>query len=511
VKALWLENRQLSLRDVPQPDAVAKGEALVRVRLSGICGTDLELVRGYYPFTGIIGHEFVGEVVDSPNRSWIGARVVAEINDACGICSACRAGRPTHCEGRTVLGITERDGVHAEYVSIPTKCLRRVPDSVSDEAAVFTEPLAAAVEITEQVHLAPSDRVLLVGAGRLGQLIAQVLPLSGVQLDAVAKHDVQRELLQSRGIRTLRPFEVDPRSYDVVIEATGSPDGLEIAKTALRPRGTLVLKSTYRGEVMLPLSEYVVDEITVVGSRCGPFEPALRLLEAGLVDPTPLIAERFPLADAVAAMERAGESGVMKVLLDPLGEGSSETEAAAESAVSLEAELDSIAFQSAPAPEPVAQAEPAPIPLVLDEAALLDDHEPEPISVEDFIHELEPLTAEQPAELEPEPAEPLAEEPLPIEAELSEADLAAFSELIAAVGAAPAPAPAAPEPPADASLAAEAGASEGAEPADDHHGSGPMVEFRWSIGSTQSMPAVSEAQAGGESSADSEDGGTDEA
>ena len=315
MKALWLENQTLSVRDVPVPRSC--GEALVRIRLSGICGTDLELSRGYYPYTGVLGHEFVGEVVESPDESWLGARVVGEINASCGQCEACLAGRPTHCEARTVLGISARDGVHAEYATLPLANLLRVPDSVTDEAAVFTEPIAAAVEILQQVHIAPTDRVLLIGAGRLGQLIAQVLVLTGAHVRVVARHDQQRALLHARSIHTLAEDEIEPRRWDVVVEATGSPSGFELARTALRPRGTLVLKSTYAGEITLNLSPFVVDEITVIGSRCGPFAPALRLLERGDVDPTALIAARFPLSRGVEAMAAAAERGVMKVLLEP--------------------------------------------------------------------------------------------------------------------------------------------------------------------------------------------------
>ena len=315
MKALWLEDRALSLREVAAP--TEGDEALIRVRVSGICGTDLELARGYYPFAGIIGHEFVGDVVESPDPTWIGARVVGEINVDCGICEACRAGRPTHCEDRSVLGITGRDGAHAEYLRLPLGNLHRVPDSVSDDAAVFTEPIAAAVEILQQVHVLPTDRVLLVGAGRLGQLVAQVLALTGAHLRVVAKHDHQKALLEARGIASVAAEDVEARRWDIVVEATGSPSGFDLAARALRPRGTLVLKSTYRGEVTLALAPFVVDEITIVGSRCGPFAPALRLLERGEIDPLPLIAERFPLERAVDAMEAAARPGMMKVLLVP--------------------------------------------------------------------------------------------------------------------------------------------------------------------------------------------------
>lgn len=315
MRALWLEDRALSVREIAVPDVA--GEALVEVRLSGICGTDLELVRGYYPYTGIIGHEFVGEVVSAPDSSWVGARVVGDINAACGRCEACMNGRPTHCENRTVLGIAGREGVHAQYTTLPLANLHRVPDGVADEAAVFTEPLAAALEILEQVHVLPSDRVLLVGAGRLGQLIAQVLALTVAHLRVVARHDHQKALLHASGVATIAAEEVEPRRWDVVVEATGSSSGFDLACAAVRPRGTLVLKSTYRGEVTLDLRPFVVDEITVVGSRCGPFAPALRLLERGDVDPTVLIAARYDLGDAVAAMEEAARPETMKVLLEP--------------------------------------------------------------------------------------------------------------------------------------------------------------------------------------------------
>lgn len=314
MRAVWLENQTLTLREVPVP-ALA-GEALIRVRLAGICGTDLELVRGYYPFTGIPGHEFVGEVVEAPEEGWQGQRVVGEINAVCGTCEQCRAGRPTHCERRTVLGILGRDGVHAEYTRLPLANLHRVPESVPDEAAVFVEPLAAALEIQQQVQIRPTDRVLLIGAGRLGQLIAQTLALTGCDLRVVARHARQQDLLRRRGIRPIDEEAIQPRRWDVVVEATGSPSGFDLARRALRPRGTLVLKSTYRGEMTLAWSPFVVDEITIVGSRCGPFAPALRLLEQKQVDPTVLIEERFPLAQALEAYQVAGEAGKLKVLLE---------------------------------------------------------------------------------------------------------------------------------------------------------------------------------------------------
>ena len=341
MQSLWLENQSLSLRDLPEPHT--PGEALIRIRLSGICGTDLELLRGYYPFTGVLGHEFVGEVVSvmdsdesiprkgavpavgrngipplpDPSAQWIGQRVVGEINVTCGTCAQCRNGRPTHCEQRSVLGIANRDGVHAGYTTLPLANLHIVPDSVPDEAAVFTEPLAAALEIQQQVHIQPSDRVLLIGAGRLGQLIAQTLALTGCDLRVVARHPHQQALLQSRKIRLISEEDLQPRRWDVVVEATGSASGFDLARRAIRPRGTLLLKSTYRGEMTVNWSPFVVDEITILGSRCGPFAPALRLLESARVDPAILIAGQYPLANALEAMAAAQQTGMLKILLKP--------------------------------------------------------------------------------------------------------------------------------------------------------------------------------------------------
>ncbi|MDP1716318.1 MAG: alcohol dehydrogenase catalytic domain-containing protein [Anaerolineales bacterium] len=315
MNALWLENNQISLRDVPPPKK--PNEALIKIRKAGICSTDLELVKGYYPYIGILGHEFVGEVVDAPDESWVGQRVVGEINAVCGKCEACLNGRRTHCEIRTVLGIVNRDGVFAEYTTLPLENLHRVPKPVSDEMAVFTEPLAAALEIQKQVQVKPTDRVLLVGAGRLGQLIAQTLSLTGCDLRVVARHEHQQNLLTARGIRLITEEEIQPRKWDIVVEATGSPDGFDLARKAVRPRGTLVLKSTYKGDLNVNFSSIVVDEITVIGSRCGPFEPALGLLENNEVDPTVLISAEYKLGDVVKGFEYAAQGGVLKVLIEP--------------------------------------------------------------------------------------------------------------------------------------------------------------------------------------------------
>lgn len=314
MNALWLENNKIDLRDIPQPRK--PNEALIKIRKAGICSTDLELVKGYYPYTGILGHEFVGEVVEAGDASWIGQRVVGEINVVCNECEQCLNRRSTHCENRTVLGIVNRDGTFAEFTMLPIANLHCVPDSVPDEMAVFTEPLAAALEIQDQINIKPTDRVLLIGAGRLGQLIAQTLALTGCDLRVVARHNHQQGLLQARRIRTISEEELQPWRWDIVVEATGSPSGFALARKAIRPRGTLVMKSTYKGEMNVNFSSIVVDEINIIGSRCGPFEPALRLMESRQVDPTVLIMNEFKLDHALKAFERAAEAGVLKVLVE---------------------------------------------------------------------------------------------------------------------------------------------------------------------------------------------------
>lgn len=313
---VWLEDNVLRVRnDLPIPTPPAD-EALIEVIRAGICNTDLELVRGYYPYRGVLGHEFVGRVVAGPT-DWLGQRVVGEINSVCNTCSACRNGRPTHCENRTVLGIVNRDGAMARYTTLPVQNLHRVPDTVSDDAATFTEPLAAALEIQEQVPVRPTDRVLVVGPGKLGNLVAQTLALTGCDLTVVGRSPAPLQLLAGMGIRTATTDDITNAGYDVVVEVTGHSEGFALARRALRPRGTLVMKSTYAGRLTIDMSAIVVDEITVVGSRCGPFAPALRLLAAGRVQVAPLIQATYPLSEATTAFNHAAERGVLKVLLDP--------------------------------------------------------------------------------------------------------------------------------------------------------------------------------------------------
>jgi threonine dehydrogenase-like Zn-dependent dehydrogenase len=316
VRALWLEERKLRLRDdLPLP-APPPGEALVRVGLAGICNTDLELSRGYYPYAGVPGHEFVGTVEAAGASEWVGRRVVGEINAACGACPTCRAGRRTHCEKRTVLGIVARDGALATHLVLPIANLHAVPEALADEAAVFTEPLAAALELQQQVSVAAGDRVVVIGAGKLGHLVAQTLALTGCRLQVIGRSPRPLALLAARGIATATADALEPRGADLVVECTGDPAGLELARRAVRPRGTIVLKSTYHGRLEVDLSRFVVDEITLVGSRCGPFAPALALLAGGRVDPRPLVEARYPLAEAEAAFQHAARPGTLKVLVE---------------------------------------------------------------------------------------------------------------------------------------------------------------------------------------------------
>lgn len=323
MRALVLDDAGVTLwRNYPapgQPDW-PDGEALVRVCRVGVCNTDLELVKGYAGFQGVLGHEFVGVVERCPSDPhWVGRRVVGEINVACGLCATCRAGRVTHCPARTTLGIHGRDGAFADYLALPAKNLHAVPDAVSDDQAVFVEPLAAALEISDQIHLRPTERVVLLGDGKLGQVIAQVLALTGCDLTVVGRHREKLNLLAARGIDTCladEPARTAETLADVVVEATGTPAGLAAARRMVRPRGKLVLKSTYHGLLEVDLSQIVVDEVQLVGSRCGPFEPALRLLAQGLVDVEPLIQARYSLEQGVQALEKAASKGTLKVLIE---------------------------------------------------------------------------------------------------------------------------------------------------------------------------------------------------
>lgn len=323
MKALWLENNQLELRtDVPAPTP-PPGEALVRVVRAGICNTDLELLRGYYPYTGILGHEFVG-IVEQGSRELQNKRVVGEINAVCGQCWYCCNGYPTHCENRTVLGIVNRNGAFAEYLTLPIENLHPVPDNLPTDVATFTEPVAAALEIQQQVKITPNERVLVVGDGKLGQLVAQTLALTGCDLLVVGRHRQKLDYLAALGIKTgfvdlvsdTADATLRDRAFDISVECTGNPEGFAIARRALRPRGTLVLKSTYAGHLTFDASSLVVDEITLIGSRCGPFPEALKVLSENKVNVNYLIQESYELENAIAAFDRAQQRGVLKILLE---------------------------------------------------------------------------------------------------------------------------------------------------------------------------------------------------
>jgi threonine dehydrogenase-like Zn-dependent dehydrogenase len=335
MKALRYEDSRLRVAQIPEP--AARGEALVRVTLSGICNTDLEIARGYAGFQGTLGHEFVG-VIESVSEArpsereslgsepsltvgllTPGSRVVGEINAGCGHCELCRAGDSRHCANRTVLGIAGRDGAHAEFLRLPAANLLPAPDEISDEHAVFTEPLAAACGILERTSIANETKVAVIGDGKLGLLCAQVVATKSANTILIGKHRTKLEVAGRRGIETMLVTEADrrKREFDVVVEASGSASGFDLALDLLRPRGVLVLKSTFHGASGIDAARIVVDEISVVGSRCGRFAPALELLKAKSIDVENLISEEFSLADGVRAMARAAEVGVMKVLLRP--------------------------------------------------------------------------------------------------------------------------------------------------------------------------------------------------
>ena len=299
-----------------RPESANDQVALIKVHLAGICSTDLQIFKGYMDFRGVPGHEFVGSVVEGP-LELIKKRVVGEINFACGRCDYCARGLGRHCPSRSVMGILGADGAFAEFVSVPVPNLHVVSESVSDEEAVFTEPLAAAFEILEQVQLNPGDEVLVLGDGKLSFLCAQVLRLASANVALVGKHPDKLKLIKRSGVRTMLLSDWKPKQFDVVVEATGSPSGLQLAMSAVRPRGTLVLKTTIAGEHKVSLAPLVINEITVVGSRCGPFAPALDALPGKSVSVTPLIEKIYPLSEGIEAVAHAGKPGARKILLRP--------------------------------------------------------------------------------------------------------------------------------------------------------------------------------------------------
>jgi threonine dehydrogenase-like Zn-dependent dehydrogenase len=316
MRALRVGDHGASLVDIDEP--TPRGDAVVRVTLSGICNTDLEIARGYAGFRGTLGHEFVGVVEHSGGGSIArGERVVGEINAGCGACAKCETGDARHCPNRTVLGIVGRDGAHADLLTLPARNLIRVPATVRDEHAVFVEPLAAACGVLERCPMQPEVRVAVIGDGKLGLLCGFVLRAQGLQPVLVGKHDTKLALARARDIETttIDSVRTRGRTFDVVVEASGGAAGFTLALDLLRPQGTLVLKSTFHGETPIDAARVVVEEITVVGSRCGRFAPALDLLAQSTVDLAPLISDVLPLDRAELALARAASTGVLKVLL----------------------------------------------------------------------------------------------------------------------------------------------------------------------------------------------------
>lgn len=318
MKAVVFDNKLRFVDNFPVPEPV-QDEALVKVSMAGICNTDIEITKGYSGFKGVIGHEFVGivERINSKNQSLLGKRIVGEINCGCGKCDYCKKGLKNHCPDRNVLGIVNKDGAFAEYLTLPLENLHIVPENVSDEEAVFTEPLAAAFEITKQIQIKPDDQILIMGDGKLGLLISFALHISHSNLILTGRHDNKLQIAKVKGIETLL-FNKLPikKDYDIVVDATGSAEGFETALKLVKPRGIIILKSTIASKKELNLAPVVVDEITVIGSRCGPFEPALDALSKKIIDVKPLITGIFHFDKAREAFERAIAKDALKVIID---------------------------------------------------------------------------------------------------------------------------------------------------------------------------------------------------
>jgi len=316
VKALRFDGKELNyIENHPKPQS---DEALVRITLAGICGTDLEILQGYMSYEGVLGHEFVGVVEESKNKELVGKRVVGEINVGCQNCDSCKKGMERHCPNRTVLGILNRDGAFAEYLTLPEKNLHVLPDSITDNQAVFIEPIAAAFEIKEQISLNPDWQVAIVGDGRLSQLIASVLMTSCPNVTCFGRHENKLERLEKIGVKT--KIGILPEHefiFDLVVEATGSTSGFLDSMKLVKPKGSVILKSTIASKENLDLTPAVVNEITLVGSRCGPFRPAINALATGVISVDGLIDSEYPLEKYHDALKRAKESNTLKVVLKP--------------------------------------------------------------------------------------------------------------------------------------------------------------------------------------------------
>ncbi len=316
MKALRFDGNDLNfLENYPNPH---EDETLVRVSLAGICGTDLEILQGYMSYVGVLGHEFVGVVEESKNKELVGKRVVGEINVGCDNCDSCKKGMERHCPNRTVLGILKRDGAFAEYLTLPEKNLHVIPDSITDEQAVFIEPIAAAFEIKDQISLSPDWKVAIVGDGRLSQLIVSVLKTTCSDITCFGRHENKLERLQKLGIKTHMGIKTgDEYTFDLVVEATGSGSGFLDSMKLVKPKGTVILKSTIASKENLDLTPAVVNEITLVGSRCGPFRPAINALESGVISVEGLIDSEYSLENFQEAFDQAKKSDTLKIVLKP--------------------------------------------------------------------------------------------------------------------------------------------------------------------------------------------------
>lgn len=314
MKALVFDKRLKFVLDYPDPKPLGD-EALIRVRYAGVCATDIEITKGYMGFKGVPGHEFSGVVEESGIPGLIGKRVTGEINLSCGECEYCRGGLRTHCPKRSVLGIYKKDGAFAEYLTLPVDNLHVLPDEVPDEEGVFAEPLAAAFEILSQMEIGRDLSVAVLGDGRLGILAAEVLRLTGCSLTTIGRHEEKLAILKALGVKTLLGAEGVGRDFDIVVECTGRAEGLSTALKIVKPRGTVVLKTTIAERDGVDLNQAVIDEVTIMGSRCGPFKPAIAALKDGAVAVRPLVSRVFPLEEGIEAVSYASQKGVLKVLL----------------------------------------------------------------------------------------------------------------------------------------------------------------------------------------------------
>jgi threonine dehydrogenase-like Zn-dependent dehydrogenase len=316
MKAVLRKGRSICIEDVPIP-VPDEGEALIKVIKAGICSTDLEMLKGYMDFEGILGHEFMGCVIESDEKQWVGRRVVGEINIPCGFCEICSANDPKHCPSRQVLGILRKDGVFAEFVTLPLKNLHVIPSNISDVEAVFIEPLAAAIAIFDQAKVDQEDEVLVLGDGKLGLLVAQVMQTRSANVFCAGHHSRKLVLLQKRGVKTTQNAQEWDKKYDLVVEATGTSKGIDEALRFVKPKGKIIAKSTFHGMAKIDFSALVVNEIQLIGSRCGSFVDALNFLKNESVGLEEMVDANFPLAHAKRAFDKAMDPSVVKVLMTP--------------------------------------------------------------------------------------------------------------------------------------------------------------------------------------------------